>query len=672
MSDFDPYHKWLGIPRRDQPPNHYRLLGIEVFESDPDVIDAAAEQRASFVRQCVTGKQVRHSQQILNEIASARLTLLKENEKRNYDLALRKQMAAEADIRRREEPNSHASPSSKKTSRRRPVIDQTESEPTHVTSDGNTRLKFRLFLTGIACAFALMVAGIVVFSTGSQQYAAKSTDSINSQENNTGRDETPTRSSANESPLQNSTTAITHSDSVRTESEVATISTNDSAASIKPSIKLEPLNAVTVREGEVMTLTAKVRSTGLEANRLRYYFTAPPPTGCSLDATTGVIKWLPTESQGPGEFNLFVSVGSLDYPLLKDDGTVLVRVLEVNEPPMLEPIDDRTIDEGTPFSFTIKARDIDEPAQALSYYLKSNDTTSAVINAQTGKFEWSPQSTDVNRRFTFRVFVNDAADPNNLQYRDFSIAVRRAALADLILVQNTYDYKWTFFSGQNSDELQRQVENATSTNCRPTCVSSYLVDAQQRFASVWIADQTRWKLHVGMDSAARQRLYDSQRKTDKTVWTSFTGDRSNVIIVESLSQPAWEIRNSMNSATIDAYIENVNNNNTNTNLQLIAVWQEASGRYGCHLIAGLQESMFWKNLTIESFPRAIKELRQGFRPVYLDGVGLGKDRQYTLVLINDGTNPKWDIQLAVPLGELEKRLDTIRDAGMIPLAIDVE
>ena len=30
---FDPYHRWLGISRNDQPPNHYRLLGLEMFES---------------------------------------------------------------------------------------------------------------------------------------------------------------------------------------------------------------------------------------------------------------------------------------------------------------------------------------------------------------------------------------------------------------------------------------------------------------------------------------------------------------------------------------------------------------------------------------------------------------------------------------------------------------
>ena len=28
-ANFDPYYKWLGIPPEEQPPNHYRLLGIQ-------------------------------------------------------------------------------------------------------------------------------------------------------------------------------------------------------------------------------------------------------------------------------------------------------------------------------------------------------------------------------------------------------------------------------------------------------------------------------------------------------------------------------------------------------------------------------------------------------------------------------------------------------------------
>ena len=40
-----PYHKWLGIVPDQQPASHYRLLAIEEFESDADVIDGAAEEQ---------------------------------------------------------------------------------------------------------------------------------------------------------------------------------------------------------------------------------------------------------------------------------------------------------------------------------------------------------------------------------------------------------------------------------------------------------------------------------------------------------------------------------------------------------------------------------------------------------------------------------------------------
>lgn len=89
MSEFDPYYKWLGIPPKDQPPNHYRLLGIELFESDPDVVDAAAEQRMSYVNQCAMGTHTQYSQQLLNELASARICLLNPARKSEYDTELR-------------------------------------------------------------------------------------------------------------------------------------------------------------------------------------------------------------------------------------------------------------------------------------------------------------------------------------------------------------------------------------------------------------------------------------------------------------------------------------------------------------------------------------------------------------------------------------------------------
>lgn len=97
MSDaFDPYHKWLGIPPAEQPPNHYRLLGIATFESDGDVIDAAAEQRMTFLQNIAQGPQLEHSQRLLNEVAAARLCLLNAEKKASYDAGLQSAQTAVA------------------------------------------------------------------------------------------------------------------------------------------------------------------------------------------------------------------------------------------------------------------------------------------------------------------------------------------------------------------------------------------------------------------------------------------------------------------------------------------------------------------------------------------------------------------------------------------------
>ncbi|MEK6250100.1 MAG: hypothetical protein N2C12_18085, partial [Planctomycetales bacterium] len=91
---FDPYKKWLGISLKDQPPNHYRLLGIDLFEHDDDVIGNAADQRMLHVRSFQSGKDVQISQRILNEISAARVCLLDEKRRDEYDEQLRSDLAS--------------------------------------------------------------------------------------------------------------------------------------------------------------------------------------------------------------------------------------------------------------------------------------------------------------------------------------------------------------------------------------------------------------------------------------------------------------------------------------------------------------------------------------------------------------------------------------------------
>ncbi len=94
-ADFNPYHRWLGIAPADQPADHYRLLGIPRFESDPEVIRDAATRQMGHVRTYDLGPHSELSQKILNELAMAKACLLDPQKKAAYDAACRKRQAAE-------------------------------------------------------------------------------------------------------------------------------------------------------------------------------------------------------------------------------------------------------------------------------------------------------------------------------------------------------------------------------------------------------------------------------------------------------------------------------------------------------------------------------------------------------------------------------------------------
>src|SRR5688572_40282 len=92
---FDPYLSWLGIRDPRRPPHHYRLLGLEAFESDADVIQNAADRQMSHVRSFQTGPNSSLSQKLLNELSAAKVCLLNTDRKARYDEQLKQELAAE-------------------------------------------------------------------------------------------------------------------------------------------------------------------------------------------------------------------------------------------------------------------------------------------------------------------------------------------------------------------------------------------------------------------------------------------------------------------------------------------------------------------------------------------------------------------------------------------------
>ena len=92
--EFNPYHVWLGIPPEEQPANHYRLLGIKLFETSGDVIDSAADRQMAHLRTFQSGKHGELTQRLLNEVAAVRICLLDPKKRAAYDQQLRAKLTA--------------------------------------------------------------------------------------------------------------------------------------------------------------------------------------------------------------------------------------------------------------------------------------------------------------------------------------------------------------------------------------------------------------------------------------------------------------------------------------------------------------------------------------------------------------------------------------------------
>ena len=65
MADFNPYRDLLHISFSGDKPDHYALLGVKQFESDPSKIDEAADSRMETLQEMSVSQHMDASQQLL-------------------------------------------------------------------------------------------------------------------------------------------------------------------------------------------------------------------------------------------------------------------------------------------------------------------------------------------------------------------------------------------------------------------------------------------------------------------------------------------------------------------------------------------------------------------------------------------------------------------------------
>jgi len=94
--EFDPYLELLGIPKSEQPPNCYRLLGIPEYTSNKQVIANGAARQMQFLRRVGGDQYLSEVQKILNEISKVRIRLLDDEKREEYDQTLKEKERAKS------------------------------------------------------------------------------------------------------------------------------------------------------------------------------------------------------------------------------------------------------------------------------------------------------------------------------------------------------------------------------------------------------------------------------------------------------------------------------------------------------------------------------------------------------------------------------------------------
>ena len=200
------------------------------------------------------------------------------------------------------------------------------------------------------------------------------------------------------------TITVQVTDGSLTDSETLTVTVNE--VNVAP--VLNTIGDQTVNELVELTFTATASDTDVVdnvVNTLTFSFDGTVPSGAAI-TSAGVFTWIPTESQvGSHDITVQVTDGSLT-----DSETLTVTVRDVNVAPVLNTIDDQTVNEFVELTFTATASDDD----ALIFSLDGTVPSGAAIT-DDGNFTWTPtESQDGDHTITVQVTDGSLTDSETL------------------------------------------------------------------------------------------------------------------------------------------------------------------------------------------------------------------------------------------------------------------
>lgn len=135
------------------------------------------------------------------------------------------------------------------------------------------------------------------------------------------------------------------------------------------------------------------------------------PAGLTLDASSGLISWLPGESEGPSTSLVVLTATDNGWPAKVATQELTLVINEVNRPP--EPLPAFALDTfaGSLSAAGLSATDPDIPANELHFSLAPAAPTGAVVDTETGVVTWTPTDDEAGQSIAIPVVVTDDGVP---------------------------------------------------------------------------------------------------------------------------------------------------------------------------------------------------------------------------------------------------------------------
>ncbi len=183
---------------------------------------------------------------------------------------------------------------------------------------------------------------------------------------------------------------------------------------------IEDLADATVLEGEPWSMTVRATDSDLPAQTLTYTLKAIPP-GMTLDASTGELRWIPSEDQGPGTYPVTVIV--TDSGGATAERSFTVAVTEVNHPPQVAAWAGQRIVFGQSVNLKMEVTDADLPANRLTYRVAEGPTNLAL--SEDGRLVWTPARNQSPSTNLISVAVSDgiASVTNSVRVEVFELVM---------------------------------------------------------------------------------------------------------------------------------------------------------------------------------------------------------------------------------------------------------